>query len=60
MVFVEIVNQKTNEVVDRIGPMTERRADKVEDGVNINLNHADYFTRIVPKNVGKKQNSNVA
>ncbi len=45
--FVEIVNYDTEEVVKRIECGSERRADKVDDGVNINLNHEDYFTRIV-------------
>jgi hypothetical protein len=47
MVYVEIVNTKTKEVVKRIGPMTERAADRVEAGASINLNHAEYFTRTV-------------
>jgi hypothetical protein len=32
----------------RMGPMSERKAEKVDRGVNINLNHKDYYTRIVP------------
>ena len=28
------------------GPMSEHRAERVEDGVNINLNHEKYYTRI--------------
>lgn len=31
----------------RMGPFSERLADKVDDGVNINLNHGKYYTRIV-------------
>jgi hypothetical protein len=51
MLYVEIVNTKTGEVVKRMGPMSERSADRVEDGANINLNHAEYFTRIVKADV---------
>lgn len=47
MVYVEIVNTETEEVVERMGPMTERKADKVENGASINLNHEKYHTRIV-------------
>jgi len=47
MFFVEIVLISTGEVVKRLGPVNERKADKVESGVKINLNHAEYFTRIV-------------
>lgn len=28
-------------------PTTERRADKIEDGLNINLDHSRYYTEIV-------------
>jgi len=45
--FVEIVNYETDEVVKRMGPMDERKADKVDSGANINLNHNEYFTRII-------------
>ena len=47
MLYVEIVNTKTGEVVKRMGPINERAADRVESGAMINLNHAEYFTRIV-------------
>jgi hypothetical protein len=47
--FVEIVKHVSLEVVKRMGPMPERKADKVDAGVNINLNHEEYYTRIVNK-----------
>ena len=47
MFYVEIVKASSGEVVKRMGPMSERQADKVESGVAINLNHEEYFTRIV-------------
>lgn len=47
-VFVEIVEIDTDKVIKRMGPMSERKADRVEDGASMNLNHAKYFTRIVP------------
>lgn len=31
----------------RMGPMSERSAEKVNRGANINLNHKDYYTLIV-------------
>jgi len=45
---VEIVKIEGDEVIHRIpcGP-GERHACKVEDGVNINLNHEEYYTRLV-------------
>ena len=46
--YVEIVKYgEPEEVVKRMGPMYERKAEKVDDGVNINLNHNEYYTRIV-------------
>ena len=48
MLYVEIVNTATGEVAQRMGPMNERAADRVEAGASINLNHAEYHTRIVP------------
>ena len=47
MKYVEIVKHEKEEVVKRMGPMTEHKADKVDDGANINLNHEEYYTRIV-------------
>jgi hypothetical protein len=47
MFFVEIINKATGEVVEKMGPMSEREADKVKSGASINLNHDEYFTRIV-------------
>ena len=49
-VFVEVVQYgKKDRVVKRLGPMSERMADKTDDGLNINLNHEKFFTRIVPE-----------
>jgi hypothetical protein len=46
--YVEIVDYETGEVVKRFGPVpTERQADRVEGGIEINLNHEKYFTRTV-------------
>jgi len=47
--WVEIVNTETDEVVKRMGPMSNRRAEKVEGGASINLNHEEYYTRLVDK-----------
>lgn len=45
--FVEIVGRATGAVVERMGPMSERQAERVELGASINLNHDEYYTRIV-------------
>jgi len=46
--YVEIVEFSTDAVIKRLGPeSSEHNADRLDRGVNINLNHRDYFTRIV-------------
>lgn len=45
--LVKVVNRDTLEVVESLGPMPHSSAVRVERGVNINLNHDDYFTKIL-------------
>ncbi len=45
--YVEIVRYDDEAVVKQSGPFSERKANRVDDGLNINLNHERYFTRIV-------------
>jgi len=47
-VRVEIVQRATGEIVKELGPMSPRKADSVERGIEINLNHEQYFVRRVP------------
>lgn len=45
---VEIVKYgEPEEIVKRMGPMDERKADKVSAGACRNMNHDEYFTRVV-------------
>jgi len=44
--YVDVVASKEDKVVKRMGPMAERKAEKVDRGLNINLNHNDYYTMI--------------
>lgn len=44
--YVEIVARKDDKVVRRMGPMSEHKADKVESGANINLDHERFYTRV--------------
>lgn len=50
-VFVEVVNYETGAVEKRLGPLTAHAADKVDRGVNINLNHEKFYTRIIEERV---------
>lgn len=46
--YIEIVKDEFNVVVKRINVTgySERRAEKIEDGFNFNLNHNKYTTKI--------------
>lgn len=45
--YLEIVSHEDGEVVKRsdVTNKTERTIDKIDSGMNRNLNHAEYFTR---------------
>lgn len=43
--YVEIVNYDTEEVVKRMGPMSERTAEKTDNGANINLEHGGVMKK---------------
>ena len=45
---VQIIETATGEVEKQFGPTYERRAEKIEDGVSINLNHEAFHTEIKP------------
>ena len=44
--MVRIVS-RDGDVVEEMGPMTQRKADQVSRGISINLNHAEYVVNIV-------------
>ena len=44
---VQVIAYDTDEVIKEIAVPTERQADRVDDGLNINLDHEKYFTRVV-------------
>lgn len=43
---VEIVEDATEKVVKSMGPMPQSRAEKVADGVMINLDHDRFHVRL--------------
>ena len=47
--IVQIVELETDDVVKEIDCGDERRAERVERGVRINLNHDRFFTKVVEK-----------
>ena len=46
--YVRIIEDETGKVEKEMGPMSERKADRVESGVLINLNH-ERFTVVVER-----------
>lgn len=52
MTYVEIVSYNDGTVQSRRGPSSERRADRIDDGLNINLNHEQFYTRMVEDDEG--------
>jgi len=44
---IEIVSYQTNQVMDVIAVVNGADPDRVDRGVNINLDHEKFFTRIV-------------
>jgi hypothetical protein len=47
MYCVAVVDARDDTVLERIGSAhTTRELERTERGVNINLNHADYYTEI--------------
>lgn len=47
MWYVEVIESLTGEVIERIECKSERSAEKVEDGIQINLDWDNYETRVV-------------
>ena len=45
---IKVIKTDTGEVVKTFDAVTERAAERIERGLNINLNHADYYTVIEP------------
>ena len=45
--MVEVVDKKTNEPVKTLGPMTERKAERVERGILMNLDDENYYVQTV-------------
>lgn len=50
---VEVVDSDTLEVVKTLHVYGLRQAQKTEDGMNRNLNHSRYFTRIIAEKVAE-------
>ena len=46
--YIEIIEYKTNKVISRfdVTGKNERMIDKFDSGLNINLNHSEYYTSI--------------
>lgn len=45
---IHVIKEDTGEVVKTLEATTKRAAERIESGLNINMNHADYYTVIEP------------
>lgn len=45
---VRVIDARTLETVKMLEAVTQRAAERIERGLNINMNHADYYTEIEP------------
>ena len=43
---VKVIKATTGEVVTVLETVTQRAAERIERGLSINFNHADYYTEI--------------
>lgn len=50
---VEVVEDASGKVVKRMGPMPKRKAERVDTGVRINLDHDRFSTRVVQDDQGE-------
>lgn len=50
---VQIIDWETNKVQKEFDPTSKGRAERIEDGVNINLNHDKFYTKIVEREVAE-------
>ena len=53
-VYVEVVDNRTDEVIKRVGPMPEWKAGRVEMGLVMQLDYEHYFTRIVGQSIDER------
>lgn len=51
---VQVIAFETNEVVKEISAPTERQAGRIDDGLNVNLNHDKFFTVVVSPDGAKE------
>lgn len=47
--IVKIVDDETGDTIISVDCKTKRRADKIADGVSINLNHDRFTVHVEPK-----------
>lgn len=57
--YVLIKDYETDSIVKKMGPMPERKADRVYSGASANLNHDDYFVVQVSENEFEAQKEKV-
>jgi hypothetical protein len=54
MYSVQVIDFSTKDVVKKFKDLNLRSAEKVETGVQINMNHEQYFTSIIDQESGEE------
>jgi len=44
--YIDIIESETGKIHQTMGPKPQRQAEKIEDGININLNHEKFHTEL--------------
>ena len=47
--YVQVLSYTLDDPVEEMGPFFEVKAEKVDRGLNINLDHTQYYTIILQK-----------
>jgi hypothetical protein len=42
--YIDVIRFEDNKVMESKGPFTKRQAERIDDGMNINLNRDIYYT----------------
>ena len=49
MHYIQIIHRKSGDIVKQMEASSQQQAEQIEGGIRININHADYITKITTK-----------
>ncbi len=47
--YVQIIKYSTGQRLERFGPYSGQKAEKVDTGINVNLDHESFYTLVGTK-----------